>query len=76
MYVYGGVYVYYMWVYAYVHQYSDYNVITVFNFSLIFFIYLYFFSLSFDLLAQGLGDCSLKCEKLKIKYSKLSPSLG
>ncbi len=27
MYVYGGVYVYYMWVYAYVHQYIDYNAV-------------------------------------------------
>ncbi len=44
MYVYGGVYVYYMWVYAYVHQYIDYNVITGFqeffkNFFLTFFVF-------------------------------------
>ncbi len=37
MYVYGDVYVYYMLVYAYVHQYIDYNVITVLNFSFNFF---------------------------------------
>ncbi len=29
-------------------------------------LFLFIFSLSFDLLAWGLGDCSLNCEKLKI----------